>query len=235
MQPFIEGCAKMDLDLNEKQLNDFENYLALLLEWNQKINLTAIRDPKEIIVQHFLDSLSVLKLDIIEYDHKLLDIGTGAGFPGIPIKIMRPDISLVLLDSVQKKVGFLSEVIEQLNLQKCQAIHARAEDMAKQSGKREAFHVVLSRAVAEMRILAEYCLPFVKLDGFFVAHKGPSADQELEQAANALKILGGNWVETRLMDVPFSEKTHNLVVVKKTNKTPKNYPRNAGKPKKSPL
>lgn len=235
MQPLIEGCSKMEIDLTDRQLNDFESYLSLLLEWNEKINLTAIRDPKEIIIQHFLDSLSVLKLNVIDQNHRLLDIGSGAGFPGIPIKIMRPDISLVLLDSVQKKVGFLGEVIKQLNLDKSQALHARAEDMAREPDKREAFNVVLSRAVAEMRILAEYCLPFVKQNGYFVSHKGPGADQELKQAANALKILGGQWVETRLVDIPFSEKTHNLVIVKKINRTPKKYPRNVGKPKKSPL
>ena len=235
MQPFVEGCAAMKIDLSKSQLADFEAYLSLLLEWNQKMNLTAIRDPKEIMVQHFLDSISVLKLDIVRDGFNILDVGSGAGFPGIPIKIMCPEISLTLVDSVQKKTGFLSKVIERLKLENSKAVHARAEELARQSGMRETFEMVVSRAVAELRVLAEYCLPFVKLNGCFVAHKGPGAGEELEQAENALKILGGKWMETRLMNIPFSERIHNLVFIKKVNKTPKQYPRNVGKPKKSPL
>ena len=234
-QPLVEGCASMGIDLHEDQIAAFESYLSLLLEWNKKINLTAIREPKEIQIYHFLDSLSALKLDIIKKNSSLLDMGTGAGLPGIPIKIICPQISLVLLDSVNKKVRFVETVIEQLKLDKCTAVHARAEEMAREPGKREAFDVVVSRAVAEMRVLSEYCLPFVKQGGYFLAYKGPGADEELKDAQNALKILGGEWVETRDIKVPFSDKTHKIIVIKKKSKTPKQYPRSAGKPKKFPL
>ena len=233
MQPFVEGCAAMKIDLSKSQLADFEAYLSLLLEWNQKMNLTAIRDPKEIMVQHFLDSISVLKLDIVRDGFNILDVGSGAGFPGIPIKICVLKYLTWLIQYRKRRV--LSKVIERLKLENSKAVHARAEELARQSGMRETFDMVVSRAVAELRVLAEYCLPFVKLNGCFVAHKGPGAGEELEQAENALKILGGKWMETRLMNIPFSERIHNLVFIKKVNKTPKQYPRNVGKPKKSPL
>lgn len=235
MQPFIEGCAAMKMELDQQKLSAFGAYLSLLLEWNQKFNLTAIREAKEIMVQHFLDSISILKLDMIQKDFFVLDMGSGAGFPGIPIKIMIPQISLTLVDSVQKKVNFLNEVINQLNLEKCEALHVRAEDLARDTKRREAYDLVVSRAVAEMRVLAEYCLPFVKQDGHFICHKGPGAIDELTQARNALCILQGKWIETRQMSIPFSERTHNLVVVKKVGKTPNLYPRSAGQPKKTPL
>jgi len=235
MQPFIEGCAAMQIALDEQKRAAFETYLSLLLEWNQKFNLTAIREPRQIMVQHFLDSISLLQLDIIQEEDSVLDLGSGAGFPGIPIKIMLPQISLTLVDSVQKKVRFLNEAIKQLNLDQSEALHARAEDLAREADKREAYDVVVSRAVGEMRVLAEYCLPFVKQDGYFISHKGPGAADELALAGKALSILKGKWLETRQVDIPFSERTHNLVVVKKTGKTPKLYPRSAGLPKKTPL
>jgi len=235
MQILVEGCASMGIDLSDKQLAAFDTYLSLLLEWNEKINLTAIREPKEILIYHFLDSISAVKLDILKDDHSILDIGTGAGFPGIPIKIVYPEISLTLLDSVNKKVRFVETVIEQLKLNKCTAIHSRAEEFGREAGRREAFDVVLSRAVAEMRVLSEYCLPFVIQQGYFLAYKGPGADDELKEAEKAIKILGGKYVKTENVKIPFSDKTHNIVVVKKINKTPKQYPRSAGKPKKSPL
>jgi 16S rRNA (guanine527-N7)-methyltransferase len=235
MQPLVDGCAALDIELNDRQLFKFEKYLSLLLEWNQKFNLTAIKDPKEIIVQHFLDSISVLKLNIIKSHYSILDMGSGAGFPGIPIKIMLPQISLTLVDSVQKKTGFQSEVINQLELRGSEAVHARAEDLARDIKRREAYDAVVSRAVAELRVLSEYCLPFVKLKGYFISHKGPGAADEISQAQRALQVLGGKYLEIREMVIPLSEKTHNLIVVKKAEKTPKQYPRNAGKPRKTPL
>jgi 16S rRNA (guanine527-N7)-methyltransferase len=235
MQLLIDGCANMGLEINDRQLSSFEAYLSLLLEWNQKFNLTAITDPEQVIVQHFLDSISVIKLGLIQGQELVLDMGTGAGFPGVPIKIMMPEIRLTLVDSVQKKTLFLQEVIRQLDLNRSEAIHARAEDLGKTGHQREAYDLVVSRAVAELRVLLEYCLPFVKTGGYFISHKGPGAAEEVEQARKALQILGGKAVKTEKIQIPFSEKTHNLVVIKKTEKTPKNYPRAAGKPKKSPL
>lgn len=235
MQLFIEGCSALDIDLNEKQQYLFGIYLDLLLEWNQRFNLTAITDPKEIMVQHFLDSLSILKLGIIKEDSIVLDIGSGAGFPGIPLKIIIPEIKLTLIDSVQKKINFLEEVICRLQLEKTTAIHGRAEDLAREKEHREAYDVVTSRAVAELRILSEFCLPFVKLNGFFLSHKGPGAAEELKQADKAVELLGGQWIGTQEVEIPYSDRTHNLVIIKKVKNTSKKYPRSPGKPKKYPL
>ncbi|MGI6537452.1 MAG: 16S rRNA (guanine(527)-N(7))-methyltransferase RsmG [Caldicoprobacterales bacterium] len=235
MTPLLEGSQKMNIDMKSEQLKLFDSYLNLLLEWNQKFNLTAIKDPREILVQHFLDSISLLKLGIIQEDSKVLDMGAGAGFPGIPLKIMLPEISLTLIDSVKKKVVFLEEVINRLGLKKTSAIHGRAEELGRALEQREAYDTVVSRAVAELRVLSEYCLPFVKTGGFFLAHKGPGAALEIENAKNAFKVLGGEFIECRQIEIPFSERIHNLVVVRKAKKTPKSYPRAAGKPKKQPL
>jgi 16S rRNA (guanine527-N7)-methyltransferase len=235
MQLLADGCAQMGLGLSEMQISQFDRYLSLLLEWNEKFNLTAITDPREVIIQHFLDSVSVLKLALIQDGASVLDMGSGAGFPGIPLKIMLPGIRLTMVDAVQKKTVFLQEVIRYLDLNQSEAIHARAEDLGKAERQREAYDLVVSRAVAELRVLLEYCMPFVKTGGFFVSHKGPGAAEEMEQAKKAIQVLGGHAVKTEKMNIPFSEKTHNLVVVKKTSRTPINYPRQAGKPKKSPL
>lgn len=235
MQPLIEGCSQMGIELDEKQLYLFSRYLDLLLEWNQKFNLTAITGPKEIIVQHFLDSISTLKLGQMEGQVRILDMGSGAGFPGIPLKIMEPELQVCLVDSVNKKVGFLNEMIDQLELKETVAIHARAEDFAKIKEQREAYDVVVSRAVAELRVLSEYCLPFLKKGGYFISHKGPGATEEVELAKKAIKVLGGEWLETVEVKVPFSERIHNLIIIKKTKITPEKYPRSPGKPKKDPI
>lgn len=235
MQPLIDGCSEMGIELSEKQVSQFTKYLELLLEWNQKFNLTAITKPKEVIVQHFLDSISTLKLSQVEGQVRILDMGSGAGFPGIPLKIMRPQLQICLVDSVQKKVGFLNEMIEKLDLDYTAAIHARAEDLAKIEGHREAYDLVISRAVAELRVLAEYCLPFVRRGGYFISHKGPGAAEELDLAKSAINLLGGKWLETVEAKIPYSERTHNLIIIKKEKITPLKYPRSPGKPKKEPL
>ncbi|NLB42012.1 MAG: 16S rRNA (guanine(527)-N(7))-methyltransferase RsmG [Clostridiales bacterium] len=235
MQPLIDGCSQMRIELSEKQVSQFTKYLELLLEWNQKFNLTAITKPKEVIVQHFLDSISTLKLSQVEGQVRILDMGSGAGFPGIPLKIMRPQLQICLVDSVQKKVGFLNEMIEKLDLDYTAAIHARAEDLAKIEGHREAYDLVISRAVAELRVLAEYCLPFVRRGGYFISHKGPGAAEELDLAKSAINLLGGKWLETVEAKIPYSERTHNLIIIKKEKITPLKYPRSPGKPKKEPL
>lgn len=235
MQPLIDGCSQMRIELSEKQVSQFTKYLELLLEWNQKFNLTAITKPKEVIVQHFLDSISTLKFSQVEGQVRILDMGSGAGFPGIPLKIMRPQLQICLVDSVQKKVGFLNEMIEKLDLDYTAAIHARAEDLAKIEGHREAYDLVISRAVAELRVLAEYCLPFVRRGGYFISHKGPGAAEELDLAKSAINLLGGKWLETVEAKIPYSERTHNLIIIKKEKITPLKYPRSPGKPKKEPL
>lgn len=206
----------------------YEIYTNYLLEVNSHTNLTSIKDPKEIEIKHYQDSLSVLPY--IKEGSKVLDIGAGAGFPGIPLRIEK-DIDLTLIDSVNKKVNFMNEVIEKLGLDKAIAIHTRAEDFAKE--KRETYDVVVSRAVANMSTLSEYCLPFLKTGGIFIALKGPKADEELEQAKNAIKVLCGKVKNIDRFDLDGNERVN--IIVEKVHPTKKQYPRGKNLPKKNPL
>ncbi len=209
-------------------MDKYKTYTDYLLEVNSHTNLTTITDPEEIELKHFKDSLTVL--DYIKENDKVLDIGAGAGFPGIPLRIEK-NIDLTLIDSVNKKVVFMNEVIEKLDLENARAIHTRAEDFAKDH--REAFDVVVSRAVANMATLSELCLPLVKVGGLFIALKGPKADEELENAKNALGILGGKVIKKDKIDLDGNERVN--VVVKKIKACPKAYPRGKNLPKKNPL
>lgn len=206
----------------------YEIYTDYLLEVNSHTNLTSITDSKEIEIKHYQDSLSVLAY--IKEGSKVLDIGAGAGFPGIPLRIEK-DIDLTLIDSVNKKVNFMNEVIEKLGLDKAIAIHTRAEDFAKE--KRETYDVVVSRAVANMSTLSEYCIPFLKTGGIFIALKGPKADEELEQAKNAIKVLGGKVKKIDRFDLDGNERVN--IIVEKVHPTKKQYPRGKNLPKKNPL
>lgn len=206
----------------------YEIYTDYLLEVNSHTNLTSITDPNEIEIKHYKDSLSVLPY--INEGSKVLDIGAGAGFPGIPLRIEK-DIDLTLIDSVNKKVNFMNEVIEKLGLDKAIAIHTRAEDFAKE--KRETYDVVVSRAVANMSTLSEYCLPFLKTGGIFIALKGPKADEELDQAKNAIKVLGGKVKKIDRFDLDGNERVN--IIVEKVHPTKKQYPRGKNLPKKNPL
>lgn len=209
----------------DKKYKDYTDYL---LEVNSHTNLTTITDPSEIELKHFKDSLTVL--DYIQEGDKVLDLGAGAGFPGIPLRIEK-DFDLTLIDSVNKKVNFMNEVIEILGLSNARAIHTRAEDFAKEN--REAFDVVVSRAVANMSTLSELCLPFVKVGGLFIALKGPKADEEVKAAANALEILGGEVIKMEGLDLDGNERVN--VIVKKVRSCKKTYPRGQNLPKRKPL
>lgn len=206
----------------------YKIYTDYLLEVNSHTNLTTITNPEEIEVKHFKDSLTVL--DYIKEDDRVLDLGAGAGFPGIPLRIEK-DFDLTLIDSVNKKVNFMNETIEKLDLSKARAIHTRAEDFAKDN--REGFDVVVSRAVANMSTLAELCLPLVKVGGLFIALKGPKADEEVEKASNALEILGGEVIEKNHFDLDGNDRCN--VVVKKIRSCKKTYPRGQNLPKRKPL
>ena len=223
-------CEKNKIMLLEEQIEKFYKYMNLLIEWNQKINLTAIVEPKEIIQKHFIDSMSVL--DYIQDKKNIIDVGTGAGFPGIPIKIANPNINVTLLDSLQKRVNFLAEVVSQLELDKIKAVHSRAEDYAKEN--RESYDVAISRAVANMSTLVEYLLPYVKQDGIVICMKGPNIEDELEKSKKAISILGGKieHIEHLFLD---EEMERNLIIIRKIKPTPKQYPRKAGKPAKEPI
>ena len=224
------ACEKNKIMLLEEQIEKFYKYMNLLIEWNQKINLTAIVEPKEIIQKHFIDSMSVL--NYIQDKKNIIDVGTGAGFPGIPIKIANPNINVTLLDSLQKRVNFLSEVVSQLELDKIKAVHSRAEDYAKEN--RESYDVAISRAVANMSTLVEYLLPYVKQDGIVICMKGPNIEDELEKSKKAISILGGKieHIEHLFLD---EEMERNLIIIRKIKPTPKQYPRKAGKPAKEPI
>lgn len=230
-----KGCERLGFKLTEDQLEQFNSYIQLLLSWNKKFNLTAIVEAEEIVIRHFLDSLTVLEPGLIRPDSSLIDIGAGAGFPSVPLKILLPDLKVVQIDSVNKKVSFLNELINKLAFKETQALHARAEDLAKEADMRETFDFAVSRAVADLRVLFEYSLPFVRLGGYCIFNKGPTVESELKAAQRAASILGSDRPVARQVLVPFSDRSHWLVTAKKIKNTANKYPRRAGIPKKDPL
>ena len=231
----LNDCAgKMGIELSEKALNDFETYKKLLLEWNEKINLTAITDEEGIAIKHFADSISVLPL-IDKSNVSMIDVGTGAGFPGIPIKIARNDIKVTLLDSLNKRINFLEEVKKELKLDSVECVHSRAEDGGRNSLYREKFDLCVSRAVARLNVLCEYCMPFVAVGGYFISLKGPDVTEELAEAQKAITLLGGSVEKVVDIAIPNSDTTHSAVVIKKIKPVPKTYPRKAGTAGKKPI
>jgi 16S rRNA (guanine527-N7)-methyltransferase len=228
-----KGALHYGKAITKEQLQQFEKYMELLKDWNKKINLTAIEDDREIIIKHFIDSLSVLPY-IKDEKQKLIDIGTGAGFPGIPLKIANKALEVTLLDSLEKRVKFLNEVIKLINISGISALHGRAEDMGINVAHREKYDIAVARAVANLPVLLEYCLPFVKINGIFIAMKG-SNTEEFENCSKALDILGGKIEKIQKMELPFTNIERNVVVVRKFRQTPTKYPRKAGKPVKEPL
>lgn len=226
------GSSKLGVPLDDKQINQLTEYSRLLIEWNEKMNLTAICDEEGIAVKHFLDSLSALTTGYV--GEKIIDVGTGAGFPGLVLKIAKPEISLTLLDSLNKRITFLKEVANSLNLDNVEFVHARAEDGARGT-LRGSFDTVVSRAVANMTSLSELCIPYLKVGGYFLALKGPLADEELENAKRAIHILGGEVTEVAEVKIPYSDLAHKIIIIKKVRQTPLQYPRKAGIPTKNPL
>lgn len=227
-----EYSKSINIMLSEEQKNMFYNYMRILIEWNKKINLTAITDEKDIIIKHFIDSLTVLKY-IDNKSINLIDIGTGAGFPGIPIKIVNNLNNITLLDSLNKRVVFLENVINELKLKQIEAIHSRAEEYIK-SGKREIYDIAVSRAVANMSTLLEYLLPYIKINGICICMKGPNIDDELKNAKKALNIFGGEIINIDKFRLP-DESKRNIIIIKKVKNTPLKYPRNNNKPLKEPI
>ena len=230
---FIGKLKEFNIEINEEQIKSFEKYMNLLLEWNEKINLTAITQPDEVKLKHFVDSLTVLKY--INDDDKVIDIGTGAGFPGIPLKIMKENTKITLLDSLNKRINFLNIVIETLNIRNIQAIHGRAEEIARNKLYREKYDVAVSRAVANLSTLTEYMLPFVKVGGKCICMKGANVNEELERAQNAIKELGGEIERVDNFYLSDNDNERNIIVIKKIKETNPKYPRKAGTPSKEPL
>lgn len=228
-----EGCQQLGISLNDVQLDNFIKYMNLMLEWNENVNLTSITEPAEVVTKHFLDSLTPLGL--LPENATVADIGCGAGFPGLPLKLARNDINLTLLDSLAKRINFLNAVIDETNLTGVTCVHARAEDAGQDKNYREKYDVVVSRAVANLTTLCEYCLPFVKVGGRFIALKGPLAGEELASAKKAIRLLGGELMPIIDCEIPFTDLSHKIVVINKVASCPKAYPRKAGTPSKKPL
>lgn len=229
----LEKYANMlDIELSEKEIDLFYQYMKLLLEWNTKMNLTAITEEKDVILKHFIDSISINKY--LQGKNRIMDIGTGAGFPGIPLKILNQEKEFILVDSLNKRIQFLEEVKKELVLNNLELIHSRVEDLAKNSNYRESADVAVSRAVANLRVLVEYMLPFVKKEGIVICMKGPNIEEEIEEAKNAIEILGGKIENIDNIQLP-ENLERNIVIIKKVKDTPSKYPRKAGTPVKQPL
>mgnify|MGYP004531395735 FL=1 len=237
LEIFEKDLKQLHLELSKKQILQFISYYELLIDWNSRMNLTAITEFEDVLKKHFIDSLSLISAvsDLAQKQYDLIDVGTGAGFPGIPLKIAFPNLKITLLDSLNKRIQFLNEVICKLELQDIEAVHGRAEDFAKPDQFRERFDLCVSRAVANLATLSEYCIPFVKPGGFFISYKSEKVNVELEEAKKAISVLGGSFQKNIEFLLPHSDITRNFIVIQKKNKTPIKYPRKAGLPSKEPI
>ena len=235
LKKFENILNKWNLVLTEEQKNQFLTYYEMLVEKNKVMNLTSVTEFDEVVEKHFLDSISLCTIENLAQRRKVLDLGTGAGFPGIPLKIMFPELEITLADSLNKRILFLQEVINTLKLENISAIHGRAEEMAKQEKFREKFDLSVSRAVANLSTLSEYCLPFVMVGGKFISYKSGEIEEEQKNAKNAVFLLGGKIEKIHKFELDGTELKRSFVVIDKVKKTPKIYPRKAGTPTKSPL
>lgn len=234
-QQFVTALAAQGLEVSEHQLHQFKRYYELLVEWNEKMNLTAITDEEDVYLKHFYDSITAAFYFDFTTVTTVCDVGAGAGFPSLPIKIMFPHLQVTIVDSLNKRIGFLNHLATELGLEGVAFHHGRAEEFGKNKQFRERFDVVTARAVARMSVLAEYCLPLAKVGGQFVALKAVKVSEELEDGAIALKVLGGNLRESFQFQLPGEESERNIVIVDKKRTTPGKYPRKAGTPAKDPL
>lgn len=235
MENLKRKASELGILLTEKQLDQFRKYYEMLIEKNKVMNLTAITEWEEVIDKHFIDSISLIKACDLSGDKYILDLGCGAGFPGIPLKIAFPNLKIVLLDSLNKRILFLKEVIEELGLSDIEALHGRAEDYARKPEYREKFDYCVSRAVANLITLSEYCIPYVKEGGSFISYKSGKVKEEVKEVKTALFLLGGKMTDLISFQLPETEMERDFVIIKKEKKTPKKYPRKAGLPGKEPL
>lgn len=235
MNVFLNDLNALGVVLSQEQTEQFMQYYEMLTEWNERMNLTAITEYADVMKKHFVDSLSIVKVKEFASVTSLIDVGTGAGFPGLALKIAFPDIHVILLDSLHKRILFLNAVIEKLGLAGVEAIHGRAEDSARSYKLRERFDLSVSRAVANLSTLSEYCLPFVKKGGIFVAYKSGEVRQEAEAAGRAFSLLGGDLMDNLEFTLPYSDIKRSFLVVRKVKTTPEKYPRRSGLPGKEPL
>lgn len=229
------GAAELGITLDGDQLRRFESFTSLLLEWNRKVNLTRITDPCEIAVKHYLDSLSLLSAIEIPVGSHVMDVGSGAGLPGIPLKIARPDLKVTMLDSVRKRLLFIEAALPELGIEDAEVVHARAEDAAHDPAYRERFDFTVSRAVARLAVLSELCIPFCRVGGWFVAYKGPDVAAEVADADEGIRKLGAELVRTETLSLPGGNAGRTLVLIRKERRTSAGYPRKAGTPERQPL
>lgn len=235
LQILEKGCEELGITLNSQQKIQFIKYYELLVERNKMMNLTAITDFEEVLRKHFVDSLAIVKAVDVDKVTTMIDVGTGAGFPGIPLKIAFPHLQVCLMDSLQKRIVFLEEVLSRIGVKEIMGVHGRAEDFGKKTGYRENYDLCVSRAVANLSSLSEYCLPFVKVGGTFVSYKSGKVQEEVVQAEHAVKTLGGEMMEPVYLRLPDSDIERSFIIIKKKMPTPKDYPRKAGTPAKNPL
>lgn len=229
---FKKECIKNNINIIEEKIELFYDYMKYLLDWNEKINLTAIKDEKEFIIKHFVDSLTISEL--VGDNKRIIDVGTGGGFPGIPLKLSKENLNVTLIDSVNKKIMVLNDIINKMNLENIEALHVRAEDLAQNREYRESFDIAVSRAVSNMNTLVEYLLPFVKVGGYVICMKGPGYEEELNSSKNAISILGGKVEEIKELQIN-DELVRNIVIIKKIKNTNSKYPRGQGKPLREPI
>lgn len=227
------ALTELHINYTDKMVDQFKDYMKLVLEWNEKINLTAIKEEREFIIKHYIDS--ILCADKMDLCQKIIDIGTGAGFPGIPLSIIFPQKSFLLIDSLNKRIKFINEAAQEIGLQNVRAVHGRAEDFGSSTEHREQYDLCVSRAVAKLNVLSEYCLPFVKVGGHFAAYKSMDIEEELNESTKALKVLGGKMEQSIPLSLKDINIDHQIIYIKKYKNTPKEYPRKSGIPEKKPL
>lgn len=233
MKGLVNALTELHIPYDDDMIAKFEGYMEGILAWNEKINLTAITDRKEFVEKHLIDSILCCGFEEYQNAESVIDVGTGAGFPGIPLSIVSPDKNFLLADSLHKRLKVISELTEKLSIDNAVTCHGRAEELAANKKYRESFDLCVSRAVANMAVLAEYCLPFIRTGGYLLAYKGPDAQKEVKTAEKAIKILGGKF--RRVQSVPLFGYDHNIVVIEKVKNTPAKYPRKAGTPVKEPI
>lgn len=235
MEQLIEALKDMGLDYDEDKLRKFQKYMELILEWNEKVNLTSITEPQEFVKKHYVDSIAICSFSQMKEAGSIIDVGTGAGFPGIPLAILYPEKRFVLMDSLNKRIKIIEEISREIGLQNVEFRHGRAEEMAQSRDYREKFDLCVSRAVANLAVLSEYCLPFVRVGGRFAAYKTGTAEEELNESLHAIKLLGGQPEESKQLHIKGYDLDHRIIFIKKVKKTLAKYPRKAGTPAKEPL